>query len=80
MKNILFKITLAVTLTSTLFTSCKKDKTSTPIVAGSRSDLTKDSIFLYAKDVYLWNDALPTYQAFNPRKFNSLSSNFYFLF
>lgn len=75
MKNILFKITLTVTLTSTLFTSCKKDKTSTPIVAGSRSDLTKDSIFLYAKDVYLWNDALPTYQAFNPRKFNSLSSN-----
>ncbi|HEY1024569.1 MAG TPA: S41 family peptidase, partial [Sphingobacteriaceae bacterium] len=36
---------------------------------GSRAELTKDSIFLYAREVYLWNDALPTYQAFNPRRY-----------
>ena len=39
----------------------------------TRSDLTRDSIFLYAKEVYLWNDALPTYQIFNPRKYTNFS-------
>src|SRR6478672_5620473 len=36
----------------------------------SRTDLSKDSIFLYAKQIYLWNDALPTYEMFNPRQFS----------
>ncbi|WP_207535914.1 S41 family peptidase [Desertivirga arenae] len=40
---------------------------------GTRDELTKDSIFLYAKQVYLWNDALPSYEAFNPRKYNQSS-------
>ena len=35
---------------------------------GTRSQLTLDSIFLYAKQVYLWNDALPGYAEFNPRQ------------
>ena len=39
----------------------------------TRSDLTRDSIFHYAKEVYLWNDALPTYQIFNTRKYTKLS-------
>ncbi len=35
---------------------------------------TLDSIFLYAKQVYLWNDALPSYDVFNPRsKYGSIS-------
>jgi carboxyl-terminal processing protease len=59
--------------------SCKKDPkasvtptpvTPTPVVA-SRSDLTKDSIFLYAKETYYWNDGMPTYAVFNPRSFGS---------
>ncbi|WP_432712239.1 S41 family peptidase, partial [Pedobacter sp.] len=49
------------------------DTTATPGV-GSRAELTKDSIFLYAKEVYLWNDALPSYGVFNPRKYTSSST------
>jgi len=65
------------------FTSCKKnspadvvdeDETeNTPPANGSRAQLTKDSIFLYAKDVYYWNDALPSYEIFNPRKYTQYS-------
>ena len=50
--------------------SCKKDKSApidTPSKIGSRDDLTKDSIFLYAKETYLWYDALPDYKTFMPR-------------
>ncbi|MCX2493137.1 S41 family peptidase [Pedobacter sp. PF22-3] len=36
-----------------------------------RALLTKDSIFLYAKQTYYWNKSLPTYDAFNPRSFSS---------
>lgn len=35
---------------------------------GTRSQFTLDSIFLYAKQVYLWNDVLPSYTTFNPRQ------------
>lgn len=67
-----------------ILSACKKDKntpgdTSTPPpsnTTASRSDLTKDSIFLYAKQVYLWNDALPTYEVFNPRQYNASTSQF----
>lgn len=57
-----------------LLAGCKKDEPSPtlsdPIVSpttGSRFDMTKDSIFLYAKQLYLWNDALPSYADFDPR-------------
>jgi carboxyl-terminal processing protease len=54
--------------------SCKKSEgvepvVEPPITGNSRTNLTKDSIFLYAKEVYLWNEALPTYAQFNPRKY-----------
>ena len=53
--------------------SCKRnDPKPTPNPpSGDRANLTRDSIFLYAKQVYLWNDALPTYDAFNPRKYTT---------
>ena len=79
-KNVL----IAVALSTALISSCKKseplvptepvDTTSTPGV-GTRAELTKDSIFLYAKEIYLWNDALPTYGVFNPRQYNSASND-----
>ncbi|QDW27622.1 carboxyl-terminal protease [Pedobacter sp. KBS0701] len=57
------------------YTSCKKDK---PIgineeevvspTTGTRTEFTLDSIFLYAKQVYLWNDVLPGYNTFKPRE------------
>jgi len=34
-----------------------------------RSLLTKDSIFLYAKQTYYWNVGMPSYDTFNPRKY-----------
>jgi carboxyl-terminal processing protease len=55
--------------------SCKKDpKTSAPVVpvtpvAPTRAELTRDSIFLYAKETYLWNDGMPTYEVFKPRSY-----------
>lgn len=66
-------------------TGCKKNKvtpavvtpapTTPPITAtATREELSKDSIFLYAKQVFLWNDALPTYEAFNPRQYTSGST------
>ncbi|QQT25812.1 S41 family peptidase [Sphingobacterium spiritivorum] len=57
-----------------LLASCKKDKDTDPeedkIISpttGTRTQFTLDSIFLYARQVYLWQDALPTYQDFDPR-------------
>ena len=40
---------------------------------GTRTELTKDSIYLYAKQVYLWNDAIPEYDVFNPRRYRQYS-------
>lgn len=64
------------------FASCKKNKEEmTPVTTpgtaeGSRAELTQDSIFLYAKEVYLWNTGLPEYAAFNPRKYGADLSGF----
>jgi C-terminal processing protease CtpA/Prc len=60
------------------FASCKKDKATTdnnkPTPTTNRAELTKDSIFLYAKQVYLWNDAIPNYSVVKPRDFKSGSN------
>ncbi|WP_449438659.1 hypothetical protein [Pedobacter steynii] len=69
-----------------LFSACKKNKTApepqpepvqntkqTPTT--NRVELTNDSIFLYAKEVYFWNEALPTYDAFNPRQYSTGATN-----
>lgn len=36
---------------------------------GTRHEFTLDSIYLYARQIYLWNDVLPAYAEFNPRKY-----------
>ena len=57
------------------FSSCKKDAkinpTTTPpvVVPATRAELTKDSIYLYAKDTYYWNEPFPTYETFKPRSY-----------
>ncbi|MBC7915558.1 MAG: hypothetical protein H7Y07_15715, partial [Pyrinomonadaceae bacterium] len=59
----------------TLLAACKKDPKVVkpdPIPPGTtatRTELTKDSIFLYAKETYYWNDLLPTATVFNARSF-----------
>ncbi|MDB5012687.1 MAG: peptidase, partial [Daejeonella sp.] len=40
----------------------------------TRTELTLDSIYLYARETYLWNDALPSFTAFNPRGYNTFST------
>jgi hypothetical protein len=57
------------------YIGCKKDKPTDlnneeEIVSpttGTRTEFTLDSIFLYAKQIYLWNDVLPSYNDFAPR-------------
>ena len=60
--------------------SCKKDPKTIPspappagpaVAMGTRAELTKDSIFLYARDTYYWNDGIPTYDVFKPRQYGS---------
>lgn len=56
---------------------CKKDPVDEPSpeptdeiispTTGTRKEFTLDSIFLYARQTYLWYDALPTYDQFGPR-------------
>lgn len=54
------------------FSACKKDRNKGP--KGTREELTKDSIFLYAEQTYLWNESLPSYEEFNPRSFTNLNA------
>ena len=66
-----------ITLFGLGLASCKrKDPTPTPPPTTGRANLSRDSIFHYAKQVYLWNDALPTYDAFNPQKFTTANTDF----
>jgi carboxyl-terminal processing protease len=69
-----------------VFTACKKNKNqpkSDPQPAESnsrqtpttdRTELTNDSLFLYAKQIYYWNTALPMYDAYLPRQYNTTGS------
>lgn len=73
----IYKIYLAISVFTLLsFNACKKDNNDSggPSASGTREELTKDSIFLYAKETYLWNDLLPTYEQFNPRGFSDFSN------
>ncbi len=61
----------------TLLAACEKDPKPTPEpkvdpgVQPTRAELTKDSIYLYAKETYYWNDGVPSYQIFNPRSYDN---------
>jgi carboxyl-terminal processing protease len=59
------------------FSSCKKDSgpgTDKPSDS-ARATLTRDSIYLYAKEVYLWNDILPAIDVFNPGRYTGADSD-----
>ena len=69
------KVSIIISSFFILFiTSCKKDITNTPSGGSdsssvSKTDLLKDSVYLYSKEIYLWQDVLPSYDAFNPRQY-----------
>lgn len=80
-KSTLVKQTILIALLScaTVFVACRKDHdtgTDAPIspTDGTREQLTLDSIYLYARQIYLWYDALPDYTTFNPRQYATGSS------
>jgi carboxyl-terminal processing protease len=67
------------------FGACKKSKvTPEPDPAAdsnakqtpttNRTELTNDSLFLYAKQIYYWNTALPSYDDFMPRQYSTAST------
>ncbi|MDB5249140.1 MAG: hypothetical protein JWQ40_3534 [Segetibacter sp.] len=67
---------MAISLAVIVFTSaCKKEITTNPAAIGngpsplSEADLLKDSVYLYSKEIYLWQDVLPSYDAFDPRQY-----------
>jgi len=81
---------VAALVITALFSACKKNKSQPspepvdPSVSGSnvkqttttnRTELSNDSLFLYAKHVYYWNDALPSYDDFEPRKYGANYQN-----
>jgi carboxyl-terminal processing protease len=85
-------VSLVLLVLTGVFTSCKKDKNvksddeesvQTPNdvspETGTRTQLTKDSIFLYARQVYLWWDEIPDYQTFSPRQYSGFETELYAL-
>jgi C-terminal processing protease CtpA/Prc len=63
-----------VLASSFIVTACsKKDSspspTPTPTPTASKTDLLKDSVYLYSKEVYLWQDMIPAISAFQPRSY-----------
>lgn len=49
------------------FSACKKS----PSTQLTTFDLTRDSIYYYTKEDYYWSDAIPDYNTFSPRSFQS---------
>jgi carboxyl-terminal processing protease len=66
------RIFYSLILITACWVSCKKDKPGTTVPVGPTKDGTvvdriKDSVFLYTQETYLWYDAIPNYQTFQPR-------------
>jgi len=57
---------------SLIIISCKKENSpgKAPSSTATEEDLLKDSVYLYTKEVYLWQDLLPGYDQFNPRQYS----------
>jgi carboxyl-terminal processing protease len=68
------RLLLMSVVLGSLVTACKKKDqaapTPTPVATASKQDLLKDSVYLIAKEVYLWNDVIPAYAQFNPRGYS----------
>ena len=59
-------------ISSTLIISCKKKDVPAPNPGTStptKEDLLRDSVYLYTKEVYLWQDVIPSYDQFKPRQY-----------
>ena len=76
MKKIFY---LVLVVSAVVVSSCKKNSKgggttpdpTKPSKTGTTLQLAQDSIWLYAKEAYLWNDQLPDYATFKPRSFTN---------
>ncbi|WP_158233349.1 S41 family peptidase [Reichenbachiella sp. 5M10] len=60
----------------TLLCSCRDDDALSggsdfELEDGTRFEMTLDSIFLYAEQIYYWNEDLPSYEEFDPRSYGT---------
>ena len=63
---------------SIIMISCKKNDVPAPNPTPTSStptkeDLLRDSVYLYTKEVYLWQDVIPAYDQFKPRQYKGSS-------
>lgn len=68
------KLLIPLSLFAVLFAiSCKKEVVQNSSIATqtgtSEADLLKDSVYLFTKEIYLWQDVIPSYDNFNPRQY-----------
>jgi len=80
--NRLIKSIYVLLMTYSLFACKKKNDEDSPAnispTTGTRTEFTLDSIFLYAKEIYYWQEALPDYATFNPRaKYAGITPDIY---
>ncbi|WP_461452019.1 S41 family peptidase [Mucilaginibacter sp.] len=62
---------LIVILTTAVLASCKKDKKGG---SSTSFNLVQDSVYYYEKEDYLWFDAIPGYNTFDPRSYGGTSN------
>ncbi len=63
---------------SVLIASCHKSNNNTPPPPPpppppTKMDLLRDSVYYYTKEVYLWQDVIPSYDVFKPRQYSGSS-------
>ena len=68
MKKLIF---LAIILTTGVLVSCKKDNKGGFVTS---FNLVQDSVYYYEKEDYLWFDAIPDYNTFDPRSYGGTSN------
>ncbi|PYF77292.1 S41 family peptidase [Pedobacter nutrimenti] len=66
-----FKWSIWISFLLTGLLACRKNNARPDAPSGNRTQLTLDSIYLYAQQTYLWNEALPSFASFNPRKYEA---------
>src|SRR5688500_13067043 len=66
---------LTLTVVAISFSCKKKDNSgnNTPPPTQDATELLMDSVYLYSKEVYFWNDRIPSYGQFNPRQYKGSS-------
>jgi carboxyl-terminal processing protease len=77
------KLCIALLLLIFVLQACQEEEdffvenkpVETPGTTATGAELTMDSLFFYAKEIYLWNEDLPDYNAFNPRKYTGQSGD-----